>query len=103
MAQQNDGTMVVTYASLEEAAALIEKQAARLDSSLEAIQTKIKGISATFEGEAKTAADSAHKKWDDETRKIHGALKGIAKAVRDAGPLYSSGDKRAAAQFHNVT
>ncbi|MCX4587789.1 WXG100 family type VII secretion target [Streptomyces sp. NBC_01481] len=102
MAQQNDGNMVVTYSSLEEAAIVIGKQADRLDQTLEAIQRKIKGVSATFEGEAKTAADTAHKKWDDETRKIHEALKGIAKAVHDAGPLYKSGDLKSASHFHNM-
>ncbi|MET7618799.1 WXG100 family type VII secretion target [Streptomyces sp. NPDC005408] len=91
--------MVVTYASLDEAASQIEKQAARLDQSLEAIQTKIRGVSNTFEGEAKTAADGAHKKWDTETRAIHQALKGIAKAVREAGPAYQAGDKKAAGNF----
>lgn len=99
MAQQNDGVMVVTYSSLDEAASQIEKQAARLDQSLEAIQTKIRGVSNTFEGEAKTAADAAHKKWDTETRAIHQALKGIAKAVREAGPAYQAGDKKAVSSF----
>ncbi|MET9427640.1 MULTISPECIES: WXG100 family type VII secretion target [unclassified Streptomyces] len=99
MAQSNDGVMVVTYASLEQAASTIEAQAARLDASLEAIQNKIKSISNTFEGEAKTAADGAHAKWDQETRAIHNALKGIAKAVREAGPAYQAGDRKAASHF----
>ncbi|MDQ0940343.1 WXG100 family type VII secretion target [Streptomyces sp. V1I1] len=99
MAQQNDGIMLVTYASLDQAAGTIETQAKRLDEALEAIQTKIRGVSATFEGEAKTAADGAHAKWDQETRAIHTALKGIAKAVREAGPAYQAGDKKAAGYF----
>ncbi|NJQ02221.1 WXG100 family type VII secretion target [Streptomyces zingiberis] len=95
----NDGTMVVTYASLEEAAGTIEKQVKRLDQSLEAIQAKIRSVSSTFEGEAKTAADGAHAKWDRETRAIFDALNGIAKAVRQAGPAYQAGDKKAAGHF----
>ncbi|MGW4034230.1 WXG100 family type VII secretion target [Streptomyces sp. NPDC004838] len=99
MAQQNDGLMLVTYSSLEQAASTIEAQAQRLDQTLEDLQNKIRSVSATFEGEAKTAADGAHKKWDMETRQIHTALKGIAKAVREAGPAYQAGDKRAAGYF----
>lgn len=99
MAQQNDGNMVVTYGSLEQAASVIEGQAKRLDESLEAIQTKIRGVSATFEGEAKTAADAAHKRWDNETRQIHNALKDIARKVREAGPTYQAGDKKSAGYF----
>ncbi|QDY79329.1 WXG100 family type VII secretion target [Streptomyces qinzhouensis] len=99
MAQGNDGVMLVTYSSLEQAASTIEKQAQRLDQTLEDLQSKIRSVSATFEGDAKTAADAAHKKWDNETRQIHNALKGIARAVREAGPAYQAGDKKAAGNF----
>jgi WXG100 family type VII secretion target len=98
MSQQND-LMLVTYSSLEQAATTIEKQAQRLDQTLEDLQTKIRGVSATFEGEAKTAADAAHSKWDNETRQIHNALKSIARAVREAGPAYQAGDRKAAGYF----
>ncbi|BAU86468.1 WXG100 family type VII secretion target [Streptomyces laurentii] len=99
MAGNNDGVMVVTYSSLDDAAGVIEKEAAQLDRALEDIQTRIKGISDTFEGEAKTAADAAHKKWDTETRQIHTSLKEIASKVRMAGPAYQEGDRRSAAAF----
>ncbi|MEW1548478.1 MULTISPECIES: WXG100 family type VII secretion target [Streptomyces] len=99
MAQGNDGVMLVTYSSLEQAASTIEKQAQRLDQTLEDLQNKIRSVSATFEGEAKTAADAAHKKWDNETRQIHNALKGIARAVREAAPAYQAGDRKAAGNF----
>ncbi|MER8036001.1 WXG100 family type VII secretion target [Streptomyces hydrogenans] len=95
----NDGIMLVTYASLDDAANQIDKQAKRLDEALEAIQAKIRSVSNTWEGEAKTAADGAHQKWDQETRAIHTALQGISKAVRQAAPAYQSGDKRAAGFF----
>ncbi|MCT4354061.1 WXG100 family type VII secretion target [Streptomyces sp. Je 1-79] len=99
MAQNNDGVMVVTYASLDDAAGVIEKQAAELDRSLEEIQTRIRSISETFEGEAKTAADAAHKNWDKESRLIHTALKDIASKIRMAGPAYQAGDRKSAANF----
>ncbi|MFF8833536.1 WXG100 family type VII secretion target [Streptomyces sp. NPDC015131] len=99
MAQNNDGVMVVTYASLDEAARTIEKQATALDQALDVIQQKIRGVSETFQGEAKTAADTAHRNWDKETRAIHQALMGIAARVREAGPAYEAGDKRAASFF----
>ncbi|MEU2656320.1 WXG100 family type VII secretion target [Streptomyces sp. NPDC007325] len=95
----NDGIMLVTYASLDDAANQIDAQAKRLDEALEAIQTKIRSVSSTWEGEAKTAADGAHAKWDQETRAIHNALQSISKAVRQAAPAYQAGDKRAAGFF----
>ncbi|MFD8012912.1 WXG100 family type VII secretion target [Streptomyces sp. NPDC058955] len=95
----NDGIMLVTYASLDDAANQIDAQAKRLDEALEAIQTKIRSVSSTWEGEAKTAADGAHAKWDQETRAIHNALQSISKAVRQASPAYQAGDKRAAGFF----
>ncbi|GGR45611.1 WXG100 family type VII secretion target [Streptomyces roseolus] len=95
----NDGIMLVTYASLDDAANQIDAQAKRLDEALEAIQAKIRSVSNTWEGEAKTAADGAHAKWDQETRAIHQALQGISKAVRQAAPAYQAGDKRAAGFF----
>ncbi|MFE6224498.1 MULTISPECIES: WXG100 family type VII secretion target [unclassified Streptomyces] len=95
----NDGIMLVTYASLDDAANQIDAQAKRLDQALEDIQTRIRSVSSTWEGEAKTAADSAHAKWDQETRAIHNALQSISKAVRQAAPAYQAGDKRAAGFF----
>ncbi|MFC8274878.1 WXG100 family type VII secretion target [Streptomyces sp. NPDC057271] len=99
MAQNNDGVMVVTYASLDDAAGVIEKQAGELDKALEEIQRRIRLVSETFEGEAKTAADAAHKNWDKETRMIHTALREIAGKVRMAGPAYQEGDRRSASNF----
>lgn len=102
MGANNDGVMLVTYASLDEAATTIEKQAEQLDRSLEEIQNRIKSISSSWEGDAKTAADGAHAKWDKESRDIHTALKGIAKVVREAAPAYQAGDRKAAAQFEGI-
>lgn len=102
MGANNDGVMLVTYASLDEAANTIEKQAERLDRSLEDIQNRIRTVSSEWEGDAKTAADGAHRKWDKESRDIHTALKGIAKAVREASPAYKAGDQKAAAQFDGI-
>ncbi|MCS0636493.1 WXG100 family type VII secretion target [Streptomyces sp. LP05-1] len=99
MTGQNDDLMAVTYSSLDHAAGVIEKQAKDLDASLEALQTKIRSISDHFEGEAKTAADGMHKKWDKDARAIHEALMGIARAVRDAGPKYQAGDRKAAGYY----
>ncbi|MFF4868809.1 WXG100 family type VII secretion target [Streptomyces sp. NPDC090109] len=99
MSSKNDGVMLVTYSSLDDAANTIEAQAKRLDQALEDIQTKIRSVSNTWEGEAKIAADGAHAKWDKETRAIHTALQGISKAVRQASPAYQAGDKRAAGFF----
>ncbi|PRH76429.1 WXG100 family type VII secretion target [Streptomyces solincola] len=95
----NEGTMVVTYSSLDEAASTIEKQAKRLDTSLELIQDKIRLISDTFEGEAKAASDRSHRQWDSEARAIYQSLTSIAKAVREAAPAYQAGDKKAAGYF----
>ncbi|MEU2158539.1 MULTISPECIES: WXG100 family type VII secretion target [unclassified Streptomyces] len=99
MSQHPNDRMVVTYHSLDQAAAAIDKQAGDLNTALEALQTKLKGISDDFEGEAKTAADGAHKKWDTEAKSIHESLKGIARAVRDAAPAYQAGDHKARSYY----
>ncbi|MER5771419.1 WXG100 family type VII secretion target [Streptomyces sp. NPDC001985] len=99
MANNGGADMIVTYTALQQAAATIDKQAGELDRSLEAIQGKLRSISSTFEGEAATAAEAYHKQWDKETRMIHTALQGIARAVRDAAPAYQAGDRKAAGYF----
>ncbi|ANW17771.1 WXG100 family type VII secretion target [Streptomyces clavuligerus] len=95
----NAGQLVVTYASLDQAATTIEQQAKKLDDGLVALQTKLRSISDGFQGEAATAADAYHKQWDKETRMIHEALRGIARAVREASPAYQAGDRKAAGYF----
>ncbi|MFE3329071.1 WXG100 family type VII secretion target [Streptomyces sp. NPDC059176] len=98
MAHDND-TMVVTYASLTEAAGEIRKQANKLDQSLEAIQAKIRQVSALWEGEAREAYNTAQADWDKQAKEIHTALMEIAGRVDEAAPAYKGGDKRAAQNF----
>ncbi|MEW1611222.1 MULTISPECIES: WXG100 family type VII secretion target [unclassified Streptomyces] len=95
----NDGTTVVTYASLDLAAASIDRQAKQLDQDLRAIKSMIASVSELWEGEAKTAYRDAQKRWDADATGIRENLSQIARAVRDAETAYRSGDKRAAANF----
>ncbi|WP_411080559.1 WXG100 family type VII secretion target [Streptomyces sp. cmx-18-6] len=95
----NDGTTVVNYASLDLAAADIQRQAKQLGRDLNAIKTMIASVSELWEGEAKTAYQAAQARWDVEAASIQNNLAEISRAVRDAAPAYRSGDKRAAANF----
>ncbi|GAA4898260.1 WXG100 family type VII secretion target [Streptomyces coeruleoprunus] len=95
----NDGTMIVTYARLDDAAGDIKKQADRLDASLKAIQAKIKSISSLWEGEAREAYNTAQADWDRRATAIHTSLTQISNAVREASPAYQAGDKKAASNF----
>jgi WXG100 family type VII secretion target len=95
----NDGTMLVTYAALDEAARTIRAQAAQLDESLEAIKTKIASVSELWSGDAREAYNMAQSQWDREARAIHTSLLHISRAVQDAAPAYREGDRRAAQGF----
>lgn len=95
----NDGTMLVTYAALDEAARTIKSQADRLDESLEAIQARISSVSALWAGDAREAYNTAQAEWDREARAIHTSLLQISRAVQEAAPAYRAGDRRAAQGF----
>ncbi|MET8055575.1 WXG100 family type VII secretion target [Streptomyces microflavus] len=95
----NDGTTVVTYASLDLAAGAIDRQAKQLDQDLKAIKAMIASVSELWEGEAKTAYRDAQQRWDTEATGIRENLSQISRAVREAEAAYRSGDKRAAANF----
>ncbi|MFJ4824328.1 WXG100 family type VII secretion target [Streptomyces bacillaris] len=95
----NDGTTVVTYASLDLAAASIDRQAKQLDQDLKAIKAMIASVSELWEGEAKSAYGAAQKRWDAQATGIRENLSQISRAVREAETAYRSGDKRAAANF----
>lgn len=95
----NDGTMLVTYSSLNEASSTIKAQADRLDQSLEAIQAKIRSVSDLWAGEAREAYNTSQAEWDKDAKGIHTALLQISKAVADAAPAYQAGDRKAAANF----
>ncbi|ALC27175.1 WXG100 family type VII secretion target [Streptomyces bacillaris] len=95
----NDGTTVVTYASLDLAAASIDRQAKQLDQDLKAIKAMIASVSELWEGEAKSAYRSAQTRWDTQATGIRENLSQISRAVREAEAAYRSGDKRAAANF----
>ncbi|MFG3403955.1 WXG100 family type VII secretion target [Streptomyces sp. NPDC048142] len=95
----NDGTTVVTYASLDLAAAEIKRQGKLLTDDLEAIRNMIAGASELWEGEAKQAYALAQKKWSEDASAIRDNLNDIAQKVSEAAPIYRGGDKRAAANF----
>ncbi|MFJ4965625.1 WXG domain conatining protein [Streptomyces sp. ADI96-02] len=95
----NDGTTVVTYASLDLAAAAIERQGKQLDEDLSAIKSMVASVSELWEGEAKQAYQQSQAKWDQDATAIRQNLADIARHVRDAAPAYRGGDKRAAANF----
>ncbi|MER7551094.1 MULTISPECIES: WXG100 family type VII secretion target [Streptomyces] len=95
----NDGTTVVTYASLDLAAAEIKRQGKQLAEDLEAIRTMIAGVSELWEGEAKRAYADAQERWRTDASAIRDNLNDIAQKVSEASPIYRSGDKRAAANF----
>ncbi|KUH36918.1 MULTISPECIES: WXG100 family type VII secretion target [Streptomyces] len=99
MANNNDGTMIVTYARLEDAARDIKKQADRLDQSLKAIKAKINSISELWQGDAREAYNTAQAEWDRKAMAIHTSLIQISNAVREAAPAYQQGDKKAASNF----
>jgi WXG100 family type VII secretion target len=95
----NDGTTVVTYASLDLAAIEIRKQAKALSEDLNEIRAMITAVSEVWEGEAKQAYVAAQNRWKADADAIRANLDDIAKKVSEASPIYRSGDKRAAANF----
>ncbi|MEV5442015.1 WXG100 family type VII secretion target [Streptomyces sp. NPDC052644] len=96
---KNDGTMIVTYASLEQAANTIKTQADKLDQRLDAIQAMVASVKELWQGEANEAYTKAQTEWDRRAKNIHTALTQISKAVREAAPAYQGGDKKAASNF----
>ncbi|GAA2454288.1 WXG100 family type VII secretion target [Streptomyces sp. NPDC000609] len=99
MPSNHDGTMVVTYASLDLAAGAIDRQSKQLQEDLASIKRMIANVSELWVGEAKSAYDTAQKGWDNDATAIHTALSEISKKVREAGTAYHAGDKRARANF----
>ncbi|CAM5531474.1 hypothetical protein GCM10010329_56600 [Streptomyces spiroverticillatus] len=95
----NDGTMLVTYAALDDAARTIKAQADRLDQNLEAIKTKIASVSELWAGDAREAYNMAQAQWDRDAKAIHTSLLQISRAVQNAAPAYREGDRRAAQGF----
>ncbi|MEU1487996.1 WXG100 family type VII secretion target [Streptomyces sp. NPDC005752] len=95
----NDGTMVVTYSSLEQAAGDIDRQGRQLQEDLAAIKRVVASASELWVGEAKTAYDQSRAGWDRDAEAIEKALAEISRKVRDAGAAYQGGDKRARANF----
>ncbi|RDG37697.1 WXG100 family type VII secretion target [Streptomyces corynorhini] len=95
----DDGTMIVKYSSLDQAANSIRTQAGKLQNSLDAIKAKIESISELWEGEAREAYNAGQQQWNKDASEIQKNLRDIATAVDNAGTSYRSGDKKAAANF----
>ena len=95
----NGDTLVVKYSSLEAAANAIEGQSKQLEEDLAAIKSAIANVAGLWEGEAKTAYDTAQQGWDNDARAIHDALSNISRRVHDASISYRASDKRGRANF----
>ncbi|MGW3658418.1 WXG100 family type VII secretion target [Streptomyces sp. NPDC005151] len=99
MPNNNDGTMVVTYSSLDLAASAIDRQSKQLQEDLASIKRMIANVSELWVGEAKSAYDHAQHGWNEDATAIHTALSEISRKVREAGIAYQAGDKRGKANF----
>jgi WXG100 family type VII secretion target len=91
--------IAVTYASLEEAAATIDRQAGKLRGDLEDIRQAVSRVSANWEGEAQTQYNTMQHQWNQKADHVESILRSIATKVRTASGDYAATDKRAAGQF----
>ncbi|GAB2821431.1 WXG100 family type VII secretion target [Streptomyces sp. NPDC054796] len=91
--------LVVTYGSLEQAAASIQQQGNQLRGDLEEIQGWVRQVADVWQGEAKEAYDRVQHTWDQKADHLHNVLLSIAAEVRVASGDYSATDKKAAQMF----
>ncbi|MQY16180.1 ESAT-6-like protein EsxA [Streptomyces sp. RB5] len=93
------GELLVTYASLSQAANEIRRQSQELMNDLEEIKSAVRTVAAGWEGEAKQSYDTVQAVWDQNAAKVQAALGQISAAVETAGSNYQSTDKKAAGLF----
>ncbi|HET6861313.1 MAG TPA: WXG100 family type VII secretion target [Streptomyces sp.] len=94
-----DGTLVVTYAKLDETALEIRNQGKRLEESLQAIKTKISAVSELWEGEAREAYNTAQADWDRQAMEIHRSLETISNQIAEASIAYRTADRKGGQGF----
>ncbi|MEN8656018.1 WXG100 family type VII secretion target [Streptomyces sp. 21So2-11] len=95
-----DGTLVVTYAKLDETALEIRNQGKRLEESLQAIKAKISAVSELWEGEAREAYNIAQRDWDKQATEIHASLATISNQIAEASAAYRRADQKGGQGFH---
>ncbi|MFI0981991.1 WXG100 family type VII secretion target [Streptomyces sp. NPDC021093] len=99
MPAPQDGSMVVTYASLDLAAENVRRQSGKLEAQLKEIQAMVASHSTLWEGEAQTAYKARQDDWNNQAAAIHDALKKISHQISEAVGKYKSADAKAAGNF----
>lgn len=95
----DDGTLKVTYSSLDEAAGAIKQQASQLETDLDNLLTRVRAVASYWEGDAQTAFHSVANEWANRTHHMHDVLESIASKVQIASGHYNASDKKAASYF----
>ncbi|MBB1255889.1 WXG100 family type VII secretion target [Streptomyces sp. OF3] len=92
-------TIGVDYAGMDNVATQIRGVARKLQQDLDQLRLDVKKVSATWEGEAQTAFQSAEAQWDRRAQSMQNILESVAKRVEAANANYRTTDNRAARGF----
>lgn len=94
-----DVDLKVSYGSVEQTAADIERAAGVVQKQLDEIWAAVKAVSGTWEGEAKQMFDAAEQQFKARGTHIHQTLTQIAGKIRTGSMDYQSTDRRASKLF----
>jgi 6 kDa early secretory antigenic target len=95
----NDGTISVTYASLNSASSSIASSATTIEQHLDYIKKHVDRVAADWDGDAKEQYAVVQAQWNTSAENMHTTLLKISKAVEQAAEHYQSTDKQAAGRW----
>lgn len=89
----------VDYAGMGNVAQEIRRVAKKLEQELANLRTEVKKVGDSWEGEAKTAFDTADKQWQLRATGMQASLAKMANEVESASSKYKATDARAAKEY----
>jgi early secretory antigenic target protein ESAT-6 len=95
----NDGLLLVTFGSLEQASADIQKALQTLQSQLDQLERDAGPLVQTWDGAAQEAYSARQAKWRAASLDLQNILQNIKKAVDESAADYVATERQATQRF----
>ena len=89
--------------ALDRGARLVSDARAELDQELASLRGQLSGIGASWVGGGATAFTSVMSRWDQDTRRIIGALNDFEANLRASEQTYNTSDENQASTFSRLS
>ncbi|WP_329568231.1 WXG100 family type VII secretion target [Kitasatospora sp. NBC_01266] len=97
----SDGSIKVTFATIQDAGSEVRATAGRIQQHLDDLRAEVQRIAASWTGVAQQGYQARQAVWDQKAADLHNTLNQIAAALDNAHESYTTTESANAAIWHH--